>query len=114
MRINGLPIPAYPLERPARPGSAVTPYGESRQAAQRLREVEAGTSRNDSQRPARESSRSEPVALAGELYRPIRYEAAAERPLSSRAAQALASYNLTASFAVDPDAAEVLGLDLYA
>ncbi len=34
--------------------------------------------------------------------------------MSSRVAQALASYTSTASFRSDPDAAEVLGLDVYA
>jgi len=34
--------------------------------------------------------------------------------LSSRVAQALASYTSTASFRVDFDGTEVLGLDLYA
>ncbi|HEJ5440558.1 TPA: hypothetical protein SL727_004265, partial [Pseudomonas aeruginosa] len=37
-----------------------------------------------------------------------------QRPVSSHAAMALASYNSTASLNIDAGAEDVLGLDLYA
>ena len=43
-----------------------------------------------------------------------RQELVAQRGLSNKASQALASYGSTASFTVEGGAAEVLGLDIYA
>jgi hypothetical protein len=55
------------------------------------------------------------AAEAGSEYLPARaQDLYPSRPVSSRAAQALASYGSTASLPVDPDAAQILGLDLYA
>jgi len=114
MRVAGLPVPAYPLDRSARPGSAPAVYRDTQAQTERWREAESGATRNDTPRPAPEPRRSEADAFSLEVYRPIRFEAQPERPVSSRAATALASYAVTASFPIDPDAAEVLGLDLYA
>ena len=115
MRVDGLSQSAYPLDRTVRPGSAPVPYRDSQRAVERPREIDLSpSSEHFQQRTGRaQQSTSESVAL--ESFRPIRYsEALAERPMSSRVAQALASYTSTASFRSDPDAAEVLGLDLYA
>ncbi|WP_028239932.1 hypothetical protein [Stutzerimonas azotifigens] len=120
MRIDGLSTSAYPLERPARPGSAVTPYRESQRAVEEQRQQPAADSTAASQGFEREPyirqpDPSQPGAELQNEYFPARFvQEPVERPLTSRAAQALASYSTTASLARDIDANEVLGLDLYA
>jgi hypothetical protein len=64
------------------------------QAAQ-LRRVQASSGSSD----------SFPARLKDSDYQPA---------LSSRAAQAIASYSSTATLVAEPDAQQVLGLDLYA
>lgn len=103
MRINGFPSTTYSLDRAVRPGSEVTPYREM---------VGSGTATREAN-PASQPSRVAPPGSArpgslAELTTPYR------PALNSYAAQALASYASTASLAADPDALEVLGLDLYA
>ena len=120
MRLNGLAPSAYPLERPAQPGSAPVPYRESERAAEQAREsivTPAGQADSTYEHLSRRSSKSESTdygsVISGD-FMPARFEAMMERPLTSRATQALQSYGSTASFTADLDAHEVLGLDLYA
>jgi hypothetical protein len=113
MRIDGF-TSSYSPDRSPRPGSAVTPFRETQreveqrreqpsapastqgfEAVAQLRKVEASTASSDSL----------PSRVQDQLYQP---------PLNNRAAQALASYSTTASFASETDAQQVLGLDLYA
>lgn len=85
-----------PLDRGARTGRPVTPVHEIRQEFERAAE----------QRPRGAGSYSLPMLVVD--------DGGYSRPLGSRAVQALASYAATASLTADPDAPEVLGLDLYA
>lgn len=119
MRIDSLSN-SYPLERPVRPGSAVTPYRESQRIVESQRQPDTATP-STSQGLEREpqARQIEPTAAASEAggeFFPARYvqQTAPDRPLTSRAAQALASYTTTASLVASFDSTEVLGLDLYA
>jgi hypothetical protein len=119
MRLNGLAPSAYPIERPAQPGSAPVPYRESERAAQEARESiitpagQADSTYEHLSRRSKSESTDYGSVISGD-FMPARFEAMMERPLNSRAAQALQSYGTTASFTASPDAHEVLGLDLYA
>ncbi|MFZ3155368.1 hypothetical protein [Pseudomonas sp.] len=113
MRIDGF-TSSYSPDRSARPGSAVTPFREAQREVEERREQPASpasTQGFESVAQARKveasnpSSDSLPSRLQDQLYQP---------PLNNRAAQALASYSSTASFASETDAQQVLGLDLYA
>lgn len=112
MRVEG--FSAAPLNRIAPAGGAVTPYREIRREDERRGDQPATSSASQGfeQQPL---PRRVQAASAGSENLPARaqdlYQA---RPVSSRAAQALASYGSTASLPVDPDAAQILGLDLYA
>ncbi|MCQ4320410.1 hypothetical protein [Stutzerimonas stutzeri] len=120
MRLNGLAPSAYPIERPAHPGSAPVPYHrKSERAAEPAREpiVTPASQADATYEHLARRSKSESTDYASVISRdfmPARFEAMMERPLTSRATQALQSYGTTASFTADLDAHEVLGLDLYA
>jgi hypothetical protein len=119
MRLNGLAPSAYPIERPAHPGSTPVPYRESERAAEQAREsIVTPASQADSTyehlaRGGKSQSADSGSVISGD-FMPSRFEAMMERPLTSRATQALQSYGTTAGFTADLDAHEVLGLDLYA
>jgi hypothetical protein len=113
MRIDGF-TPSYLPDRSARAGAAVTPYREAQREIEARREQPASpaSSQGLEQTPqvrkvdgGNASSDSLSARLQDQRYQPA---------LNNRAAQALASYNATASFAVDADAQQVMGLDLYA
>ncbi len=119
MRLNGLAPSAYPIERVPQRDSATVPYRESEKAAEQLRESivtpanQADATYEHLSRPTKSESTDYASVVSGD-FMPARFEAMMERPLTSRAAQALQSYGTTASFSPDVDAHEVLGLDLYA
>lgn len=115
MRIDGYSN-AYPLDRSVRQGSAAAardlareylPSGQDRlepvndDASPQLPPVERPANGAQSRNELFPSYAREPL----ELYQPA---------LSNRAAQALASYNATASMPVDLEPMQILGLDLYA
>jgi hypothetical protein len=113
MRIDGF-IPSTLPDRSARPGSAVTPFREAQREIESRREqpVSPSSRQGFEQVPqarqveaSNSSSHSLPARLQDQLYQP---------PLNNRAAQALASYSSTASFASEADAQQLMGLDLYA
>jgi hypothetical protein len=112
MRVEG--FSSAPLNRISPPGSAVTPYRDVRRDDEQRGEQPAAPSASQGldQQPL---PRRVQASSAGSENLPARpqdlYQAF---PVSSRAAQALASYGSTASLPVDPDAAQILGLDLYA
>lgn len=106
MRINGYPSSSYPLDRSARPGTAVVPYGEVQRDSATRSEVPAKAATAPAGASASAFNEERLPIVAGA----ITYQ----RSLSSQAAQALASYSSTASYSYDADANEVLGLDLYA
>ncbi|RMH92786.1 hypothetical protein EA797_07100 [Stutzerimonas zhaodongensis] len=119
MRLNGLAPAPFPIERPAQPGSAPVPYRESERAAEQARESiitpasQAESTYEHLSRRSKSESTDYGSVISGD-FMPSRFEAMMERPLTSRATQALQSYGSTASFTADLDAHEVLGLDLYA
>lgn len=119
MRLNGLAPSAYPIERVPQRENVPVPYRESEKAAEQAREsIVAPASQADStyehlvRRP--QSEPTDAISAVPGDFMPARFEAMMERPLTSRATQALQSYGTTASFSADLDAHEVLGLDLYA
>ena len=113
MRIDGS-IASYSPDRGPRSGTAVTPYREAQRAIEERREQPAlpASSQGFEQLP---QTRRVQAAGAGGDSLPVRPQDLGHQPaLSSRAAQAIASYNDTATFANESDAQQVLGLDLYA
>lgn len=113
MRIDGF-TSSFSPDRSARPGSAVTPFREAQREIEERREQPTSPSSTQGFEPVAQARKVEasnastdslPARLQDQLYQP---------PLNNRAAQALASYSSTASFASDADAQQVLGLDLYA
>lgn len=113
MRIDGNIAP-YSPDRGPRSGTAVTPYREANREAEVKREQPAPTAGTQGfeQTPqirrvqqSNASTDSFPVRTLDSTYQPA---------MSSRAAQAIASYSSTAAFVRDVDAQQVLGLDLYA
>jgi hypothetical protein len=115
MRIDGFTSISQTPERGSRTGTAVTPYREVQQDVETRREQPAPTSASqgfDAQASTRrvESSSASSYSLPATL----RDNLDDQRPLSSRAAQALASYTSTASMASQYEGQEVVGLDLYA
>lgn len=119
MRLNGLAPSAYPIERPAQRSSAPVPYRESEKAAEKAREtiVTPSSDADSTYEFLSRSKGSESTDYASVIsgdFMPARFEAMMERPLTSRATQALQSYSTTAGFTANVDAHEVLGLDLFA
>ncbi|WP_313053782.1 hypothetical protein [Pseudomonas lopnurensis] len=114
MRVEGsYPIP-YTSDRSARTGRAADGYGETQRMAQAQRGVDSHDGQDYQPQAERPQQRVNQSALV-ERYAAFRYtDPQPERPLSSRVAQALASYTTTAGFSAELDATEVLGLDLYA
>lgn len=115
MRIDGFTSTSQTPERGSRTGTAVTPYREVQRDVETRREQPAPTSASqglDSQARTRrvESSSASSYGVPATLRDNLEYQ----RPLSSRAAQALASYASTASMAGPYEGQEVVGLDLYA
>ncbi|MBS7663519.1 hypothetical protein I0D00_16455 [Pseudomonas lalucatii] len=113
MRIDGSIAP-YSPDRGPRSGTAVTPYREAQREVEARREQAAApaSSQGFEQLP---QLRRVQASSGGSDNLQSRAEDSGYRPaLSSRAAQAIASYSSTASFASEPDAQQVLGLDLYA
>lgn len=115
MRIDGLISTSQAPERGSRTGTAVTPYRDVQRDVENRREQPAPTSASqgfEQQPQARrvEASGASSYSVPATLRDNLEYQ----RPLSSRAAQALASYTSTAGMAGQYEGQEVLGLDLYA
>ncbi len=119
MRLDGF-APSYPSADRATQRGVAVPYRESPRAVEQSRETrETGTNRSrvDVDQSLRRRQPTEPTSEAGSRpieLRPARFEVLFERPLSTRASLALASYSMTAAISTDFDAPEVVGLDLYA
>ncbi|MCP8463496.1 hypothetical protein NK553_05990 [Pseudomonas sp. ZM23] len=116
MRIDGLISTSQAPERGTRTGTAVTPYRDVQRDVEARREQPAPAS-------ATQGLESQPQARRVEASGASSYGVPAnlrdasleyQRPLSSRAAQALASYTSTAGMVGQYEGQEVLGLDLYA
>lgn len=102
------------LERSPRQGAATTPLRESQRAAEQRGEL-PGSPATSQGLESQPQPRRVVASTASSENLPARSQAFSyERPPSGRASQALASYTSTAQLGADPDAPEVLGLDLYA
>jgi len=113
MRIDGF-LPAYSPDRGPRSGTAVTPFREAQREAEVRREQPALPASTQGLEQTPQTRRVE-ASNAGTDSLPARSQNLGyQQGLSSRAAQAIASYSTTASFATEPDAQQVLGLDLFA
>lgn len=113
MRIDGS-IASYSPDRGPRSGTAVTPFREAQREIEERREQPAApaSSQGFEQTP---QARRVQASSAGTDSLPARpQDLGYQRALNSRAAQAIASYSSTATFASESDAQQVLGLDLYA
>lgn len=110
---------SYPVDR-ARPGSAVTPFREVQRNDELRREQPAPSSASQGFERTAQARQVEQGGLPGEAYQRLAEQRQQnlkdvyERPLTSKVAQALASYGSTASMTANLDAHEVLGLDLFA
>lgn len=113
MRIDG--YSAVQLNRSPRPGGAVVPYREVEREQEQRREQSAPPVASQGLESTPQQRRVQ-AANASSDSLPARTQDFVSRDpqISSRAAQALASYGTTASFVREQDAPEVLGLDLYA
>jgi hypothetical protein len=114
MRIDSF-ISSYTPERSARPGSAATPFREAQREVEARREqpaLPAATQGIERVAQPRKVDANNAIVEGLSVRQPDDY--LYQPPLHNRAAQALASYTTTASFASDLDAHEVMGLDLYA
>ncbi|SDH59145.1 hypothetical protein [Pseudomonas panipatensis] len=117
MRIDGLSSPSVSPDRSSRAGSAVTPYREVMRDAEVRREQPSATSASQGLESQAQTRRVEASNASSNASLPIVFNDSLsyQRPLSSRAAQALASYSSTANLPLSAnDAPEVLGIDLYA
>ncbi|MFZ6045058.1 hypothetical protein ACFW0H_02905 [Pseudomonas sp. CR3202] len=113
MRIDGF-TSSYPLERSPRQGSAATPFREVQREEEVRREQPATPASTQGHEQAAQARRVQAGNAPGDSL-PVRpQDLMQQRTISNRAAQAIASYSSTARFAVETDAPEVLGLDLYA
>lgn len=113
MRIDGS-IPAYSPDRGPRSGTAVTPFREVQREAEARREQPALPASSQGFEQAPQTRRVE-ASSAGTDSLPARSQGPGyPQGISNRAAQAIASYSSTASFATESDAQQVLGLDLFA
>lgn len=114
MRIDAY-LPPYQPDRGPRSGTAVTPYREAQREAEAQREQPAAPASSQGLEQTPQIRRVQASSGNAESL-PSRAQDAGYPPpaLSSRAAQALASYSTTAAYASESDAQEVLGLDLYA
>jgi hypothetical protein len=114
MRIDGYST-SYSLDRGSRSGTAVTPYREAQREIEMQREQPAAPSSSQGLEQQPQIRRVE-ASNANTDSLPARAQNTSyvQPALNNRAAQALASYSTTASYASEYDAQEVLGLDLYA
>lgn len=112
MRIDS-PLSFSSLDRSSRPGAAVTPLREIQREQERRRELPASPASSQGLETVAQPRRVQPGNASSDSQA-TRQELVFARGLSNKASQALASYGSTASFTVEGDGAEVLGLDLYA
>jgi hypothetical protein len=114
MRIDGF-TSSYSLDRTPRPGSAVTPYRESQREVEVRRELPASPASSQGFEQTPQLRRVQSSSASSDSL-PARSQdvLSQQRPPNAKASQALAAYGSTASFTSERDAAEVLGLDLYA
>jgi len=113
MRIDGF-LPSYSPDRSSRPGTAVTPFREAQREIEERREQPASPASSQGFESVAQPRKVEASNASGDSLPARLQDQRYQPPLNNRAAQAIASYSSTASFATDTDAQQVLGLDLYA
>ncbi|WXL27101.1 hypothetical protein WG219_06510 [Ectopseudomonas mendocina] len=113
MRIDSF-ISSYSPERSARPGSAVTPFREAQREVEARREQPASPAITQGLEKVAQPRKVDATNSNVEVLSARQTDNLYQPQLNNRAAQALASYTTTASFASDLDAHEIMGLDLYA
>lgn len=115
MRIDGNIASYSPSpDRGPRSGTAVTPYREAIREEEVKREQPASTAGTQGFEQIPQIRRVQQSSASTDSYPVSTLDTTYQPAMSNRAAQAIASYSSTASFAYDQDAQEVLGLDLYA
>jgi hypothetical protein len=102
------------LDRGARAGAAVTPLREVQRDQEQRREQPALPASSQGFEAAAQVRRVQAGNASSDSLPARLQDQPSQRAISNRAAQALASYGSTAGFTTQPDAQEVLGLDLYA
>lgn len=113
MRIDS-PTSFSSLDRGARAGAAVTPLRDIQRDIEQRREQPALSASSQGLETAPQVRRVQASNASSDSLPARQQEQLSPRGLSNRANQALASYGSTAGFGGQPDAQEVLGLDLYA
>jgi hypothetical protein len=113
MRIDG-PTSFSSLDRGSRTGAAVTPLREVQREQELGREQPARPASSQGFEAAPQMRRVQASNASSDNLPARLQDQPPQRGLTNRASQALASYGSTAGFADQPDAQEVLGLDLYA
>ena len=113
MRIDGF-IPSYSPDRGPRSGTAVTPFREAQREIEQRREQPAAPASSQGFEQTAQTRRVQASSASSDSL-PVRTQNLTYPPgVSNRAAQAIASYSATATYASEPGAQEILGLDLYA
>lgn len=113
MRIDG-PTSFSSLDRGPRTGATVTPLREVQREQEQRREQPALPASSQGFEAVAQVRRVQASNASSDSLPARLQDQPAQRGLTNRASQALASYGSTASFAAQPDGQEVLGLDLYA
>jgi hypothetical protein len=113
MRIDSL-TSFSSLDRGARVGAAVTPLRDVPRDIELRREQPASPASGQGFDVAQQVRRVQASYASSDSLPASLQEQPSQRGLTNHASQALASYGSTASFSVQADAQEVLGLDLYA
>lgn len=113
MRIDGSIAP-YSPDRGPRSGTAVTPFREAQREVEARREQPAAPASTQGFEQTPQTRRVEASSASVDSLPARIRDLSYQQALSSRAAQAIASYSTTAAYANDADAQQVLGLDLFA
>jgi hypothetical protein len=113
MRIDG-PTSFSSLDRGSRTGTTITPLREVQREQELGREQPALPASRQGFEAAPQVRRVQANNASSDNLPARLQDQPPQRGLTNRASQALASYGSTASFVGQPDAQEVLGLDLYA
>jgi hypothetical protein len=113
MRIDGS-IPPYSPDRGPRSGTAVTPFREAQREVEARREQPAPPASSQGFEQTPQARRVQASSAGSDSLPAPAQDFGRQSALSNRAAQAIASYSNTATFASESDAQQVLGLDLYA
>lgn len=111
---------SYVIDHGARAGAAVTPFREVQRTDELRREQPTPGSASQGFERLAQDRQVEQGSFSSQAYQQLaeqrqqQLKDVYERPVTSKVAQALASYGSTAAMTANLDAHEVLGLDLFA